>query len=291
MKCINGVKKMCKNSILCIFLLAGVLLVSGCTHEDVAEPIEQGITAQEELDIKLQKFNNICTALAMTLKADFLNGTVERHIQGGVISESEPGETTVDGVDTEATKELVNASSDTIFTNTEKERLADFEITNTVTGYSVLGDSYVCLFVFTNPADETTFLSTWYSDDGVTFTHYINTRMTQPIVVGDIIVSDAPEDMHPNYDGMYEEPDYSFYDEDDYAGYWSATAEGSDVENDVKSEVITGEETASVGQDTGNIEAANVTHEAIMYTNELTQDAQSNVITVESEVTTSEMEH
>lgn len=180
-----------KIAILLTSCLIGCMLFTGCDKEEIPTPEEQGITAQEELNANLAIFNTTCNELAKTLKNDFLTDNTEARL---IAEEGTLGPMPL--------------------LESEKERLPQFEITNISTGYSTEAKRYVCLFTFTNATDETTFLSTWYSKDGVTFTNYVRTPMTNPTVIGDLISSDMVLDDEPGMLGFYDTPDYSFADTD-----------------------------------------------------------------------------
>ena len=175
-----------------IILLFALCALTGCSNEDGQESVvAEKEPAQVEVDAKLDTFMRTCEALKVTLKDDLATDKVATYV----------------------------VQEDTVFPQTllesEKERLPEFEITSMNIGYDTSDGVYACVYKFENLKKETSFITVWYSSDGVTFDNYIITPMTAEVVIGELNRPTEDEDgqyQQPNFGWLPEEPDYIFSD-------------------------------------------------------------------------------
>lgn len=249
--------------LLCILLSLAACSDETSTVEDNTSDIQAA--AQVELTEKLNTFTNVCAQLRTTLKDDLATDAVLNYV---------PEELT-------ATYTTLNAA--------EKQRLSGFEITDMQVGYDIAKNIYVCLYTFEDEAKGTSFLMTWYSENGTDFTQYSMTPMTKEATAGEYVVPiDDPQAQQPNFGwGMDngEGSDYSF-NEDTYdsGAYDFATQEvisgalendnASDMRKDTHETLLTSEATSmsNIVETQEETEVAQVTDEGLK---EVTMQAES----------------
>ena len=192
-----------------ITILLALCALTGCSNEAVQESaVSEEESIQSEVDAKLDTFMRTCEALKATLKDDLATDKVVTHV----------------------------VQEDTIFPPTllesEKERLPEFEITSMNIGYDTSNDVYACVYKFENLKKETSFITVWYSSDGITFDNYIITPMTAETVIGELNRPTEEEDgqyQQPNFGWLPEEPDYTFSDPEETHSAQTTTAVAADT--------------------------------------------------------------